>query len=462
MRPWTVGIVGGGPGGLFTAHSLMQLARRPIRISLFEGSTRLGGKLLTRRFEAIPARYEAGAAEFYDYSAVDEDPLKSIVTSLGLSTVPLSGSAVVMDGVVLGCVEDWETRLGVDATGSILEFDRRSKASESPGEYYDSGTLGWAEVHATDSAVDVSGDRFVTEIARVRHPVARRYLEVLLKSDLATEPTATSLRYGRQNYLMNDPAYMDLYAIAGGNEQLVTRLTDVIDVDRHIGRRVTAVGRSDAGRIAVTVLDAAGHADAIGFDVVVLALPMNHLRQLTWTSPRLEVAMRRHIAGHDHPGHYLRITAAFDRPFWRRTVRDSFFMLDRFGGCCLYDESAREPGLHQGVLGCLLGGDAARRMASLGDDEIVGAVLGSLPQSLGIGRLLEAHVHRWTDAVSGLPGGCRPLPLDQRHRPEPIEHDRLFLVGDYLFDSTLNGVLDSASYVAGWIAALLDMGPFHR
>jgi hypothetical protein len=27
------------------------------------------------------------------------------------------------------------------------------------------------------------------------------------------------------------------------------------------------------------------------------------------------------------------------------------------------------------------------------------------------------------------------------------------LVGDYLFDSTINGVLDSAQYVAGWIAA---------
>jgi hypothetical protein len=26
-------------------------------------------------------------------------------------------------------------------------------------------------------------------------------------------------------------------------------------------------------------------------------------------------------------------------------------------------------------------------------------------------------------------------------------------VGDYLYDSTLNGVLDSAEHVAGWLAA---------
>ena len=29
----------------------------------------------------------------------------------------------------------------------------------------------------------------------------------------------------------------------------------------------------------------------------------------------------------------------------------------------------------------------------------------------------------------------------------------MFVVGDYLFDSTLNGVLDSADYVADWLAA---------
>ncbi len=28
--------------------------------------------------------------------------------------------------------------------------------------------------------------------------------------------------------------------------------------------------------------------------------------------------------------------------------------------------------------------------------------------------------------------------------PEPVDHPGLLLIGDYLFDSTLNGVLDSA------------------
>jgi hypothetical protein len=66
--------------------------------------------------------------------------------------------------------------------------------------------------------------------------------------------------------------------------------------------------------------------------------------------------------------------------------------------------------------------------------------------------VLEARVHRWTGAVSALPGGWARLPADRRHRPSPA-HPNLFVVGDYLYDSTLNGVLDSAEYVAGWVAA---------
>ncbi len=45
MRTWSVGIVGGGPGGLMTAYALQKLADKPIQITLFEASHRLGGKI---------------------------------------------------------------------------------------------------------------------------------------------------------------------------------------------------------------------------------------------------------------------------------------------------------------------------------------------------------------------------------------------------------------------------------
>jgi hypothetical protein len=132
-------------------------------------------------------------------------------------------------------------------------------------------------------------------------------------------------------------------------------------------------------------------------------------------------------------------------------------MVDAFGGTCVYDESARSGGSH-GILGWLLAGDAALTMSNLDDATLIARVLESLPGPLQHGRQLfiEGRVHRWLGAVNGLPGG-RPLhEPDARHIPEPNDHPWLFVVGDYLFDSTLNGVLDSADTVAELIVDELE------
>ncbi|MGI9176613.1 MAG: FAD-dependent oxidoreductase, partial [Pirellulales bacterium] len=105
-----------------------------------------------------------------------------------------------------------------------------------------------------------------------------------------------------------------------------------------------------------------------------------------------------------------------------------------------------------------LGGAAAKQWATRVDDGIVAAALDSLPPWLGDARqhLLETRIHRWTAAVSALPGGWRPPGIDRRHQPSPTAFPHLFVTGDYLYDSTLNGVLDSAHHVAGWLAAELS------
>ena len=71
-------------------------------------------------------------------------------------------------------------------------------------------------------------------------------------------------------------------------------------------------------------------------------------------------------------------------------------------------------------------------------------------------QVCEARVHRWIGAVSGQPGGFATLSPDRRHQPDQAGHPQLLVVGDYLFDSTINGVLDSADYAAGWLAAMMS------
>ncbi len=433
-----------------TAYCLQKIAPVPYSVTLFEASSRLGGKILTTKFDSVQARYEVGAAELYDYSPVDDDPLKALVTELGLSICPMRGSSVIVNHHIISNSEDARDTLGPKARDALANFDRLAKDQINPVEFYHSN-----EPDASGPGLDSRG--FDSILNTIREPAARRFIENVIHSDLATEPEHTSAAYGLHNYLMNDPAYMELYSIEGGNERLTRELAARLHATILLEHGVMEVARVGNRKLAITSRHN-GQLRRDEFDFVVIALPNYYLPALVFGGNRLVEAIRRHHSHYDHPAHYLRITILFDRPFWRSSLSDSFWMLDRFGGCCLYDESSREPGCPHSVLGWLLGGDAAQKMSELPDEQLVAEALDSLPDFLAHGRqfLVEARVHRWIGAVSAMPGGVVQQPLDQRHQPEPIEHPNLFLVGDYLFDSTLNGVLDSAEYVAGWIGAQMS------
>ena len=131
--------------------------------------------------------------------------------------------------------------------------------------------------------------------------------------------------------------------------------------------------------------------------------------------------MASHIASYDRPGHYLRISLLFDSPFWRSRVTGSWFMLDAFGGCCVYDEGGRHNGGEYGVLGWLLAGADALAQCNADNDTLVRRALESLPDDLyeeARVRLIEGKVHRWAGAVSGLPGGFPVRAARRTHRPD--------------------------------------------
>lgn len=445
----TVGIIGGGPGGLLTAYFLQKLASEPLSVTLFEASQRLGGKILTQRFANAAATYEAGAAELYDYTPVGEDSLRELVTELGLPITPMRGASVIMDHRVLSNLDDVQRHLGRAARSALTAFDRHARDCISPQEFYHSDEP--TEIRPTPPAL-----RFDKFLEAITEPSTRRFVETLIHSDLATEPERTSVTYGLHNYLMNHPAYMQLYCIEGGNERIALELAARIHAAKRLEHTVKRIGKTPEGRLTVTSIHN-GRESRDEFDFVVVALPNPCLTTIAFDGERLSTEVARHHAHYDHPAHYLRVTALFDQPFWRGAFDDSYCMLDRFGGCCLYDESSRYPDARHGVLGWLIGGAEAEVMSRLTNEDLVAAALDSLPNFLAHGRrhFVEAHVHRWVGAVNAMPGGAVPLSLDRRHCPEPVEHPNLFLVGDYLFDSTLNGVLDSAEYVAKWIAANL-------
>lgn len=449
-----VAIIGGGPGGLMTAYQLQQRCSLPVDVTMYEASGRLGGKVQTAQFRSAPVAYEAGAAELYDYSEQGADPLRELVEELDLHVQLMRGASVILNGHVLNDLDDVARVCGPLTRRALQEFDARAKEWMAPEEYYDAG---WRELREDPLA----GQSFEDELQRVPDAAARCFLRTLVHSDLATEPHKTSAAYGLQNYLMNDDRYMRLYTIDGGIQQLVLRLADEVTARIRLHESVIAVETLAGGQLRVV----SRSADANGtiteraeeFDYVVAALPNHYLPTLAWKDEALSQAIRRHYVRYDFPAHYLRVSVLFREVFWREVLKDSYFMLDAFGGCCLYDESARNGCAGYGVLGWLLAGDAALMVGNLPDEELVQQVLGSLPASLqhGAELFLEGRVHRWMGSVNGLPGGVVAAGMDERHMPDAT-HRNVFVVGDYLFDSTLNGVLDSADYVAKVLAEQVE------
>lgn len=448
MQPRRIGIIGGGPGGLMTAYHLEKYANYPIETTIYEASHRIGGKVSTLQFKSAPVTYEAGAAELYDYSVTAADTLKEFVEELGLSIQPMGGSAVVMQNKWIGNLDDYRREYGQDAIDELLRFHRNAKDQITPFEFY-------AADHPEGLSATAACKPFTSFLDMHASENTRNFIQTLIHSDLATEPTLTNSTYGLQNYLMNDPAYMQLYCIDGGNEKLIHSLSQRIKADIRLNTAVDNVYRNSNGNIVVESLSQQQRL-LDEYDYVIVALPHNHLKSIEYSGTRLERAVSRHIDYYNHPAHYLRMTLLFQRPYWRQWLNESFCMLDQFEGCCLYDEGMRQPHTSYGILGWLLGGNAAVEASHHSDDTLIEMALDSLPAALSHGRSLfiEGAVHRWIGAVSALPGGRIPKPQAERHCPEPDDHPNLFFVGDYLFDSTLNGVLDSAEYVAGWIAGL--------
>lgn len=450
-HPPRIAVIGGGPGGLMTAYLLEKKCGHPLDLTLFEASARLGGKVITSEFESAPGvLYEAGAAEFYDYSQQGPDPLKELISELGLGTSPMAGGGAVLGNCLLANPGEIRAKVGPHAAESLARFDRLARNTISPMEYYESD---WREDHGDPFA----RKSFAQLLSEVPDAAARRYIECITHSDLACEPHQTSASYGLQNYLLDSPEYMRLYGINGGNEKLVCELARKITASILLEQRVLRVSRpTKTGGYLIQSKGRGGPRDD-RFDIVVAALPNDCIPSIDWEGPSLGAAMREHHQYYDYPAHYLRVTGLFDRPFWRDHIQGSFFMVDTFGGTCVYDESSRFDSGERGVLGWLVAGEAALRMGNLPDADLIKEVVDSLPAILRpeSARFLEGRVHRWANAVNGRPGGFPAREPDSRHVPDPEGSPEFFVVGDYLFDATLNGVLDSADTVAEWILSIL-------
>jgi monoamine oxidase len=442
-----VAIVGGGPGGLFAARYLEEKAGTTCEIRLFEAGDRLGGKIITKDFAGI-GRYEAGVAEIYDYSGLGPDPLRDLIEKeLHLRTMPIDGQACVLDGQLIDKIENLAEHFGPATYEAAAQFRCKCARLLRPREFYKS-VRDLDNVHPWAM---LSGEEILA--GEIKDDMARRYIRVMSHSDVAAPPHQTSGLTLLKNVLMDVDGYMGIYSVIGGNEQIVEGIAAELDAEIRLNTPIRAVLPLEDGRVRLSG-GCGGAIETFDADFVIFALPITALSIIDWRHPVLHKAMFNHIRHFDRPAHYLRVTLLFERAFWREHLDGHWWMLDSFDGCVVYDESSRQDLGKYGALGFLIAGNAALGMANFADERIEEMCLDALPLQFGGARslLLDRRIHRWMASVSAVPGGVPVRERLRNHRPTD-QFPRILIVGDYLFDSTLNGVLDSAETASDLVIA---------
>uniref|UniRef100_UPI0037D9B528 FAD-dependent oxidoreductase n=1 Tax=Tardiphaga sp. TaxID=1926292 RepID=UPI0037D9B528 len=330
-------------------------------------------------------------------------------------------------------------KYGAKTAAAIEAFRKKCAKMISPLEYYEGvgahdNENPWAWINAEELL-----DREVSD------PTAKRFFKAMARSDIATEAHNTNGLNALKNFVMDIEGYIGLYSIQNGNEQLISCLRSEVAADIALNHRVLKVGKTEEGRYRLDMMNGKGP-ETRDFDLVVMCLPHSWLATMRWGGEDLRSSMVKHVAYFDRPAHYLRVSLLFDTPFWGEQIPGAWFMSEAFGGCCVYNEGARHDVGKHGVLNWLIAGSDALAFANLSDDELIDAAIKSLPASFGNARahLVEGKIHRWLSSVNSIPGGMPVRDVMTNHRPEPKGHPGIVVVGDYLFDSTLNGLLDSS------------------
>jgi protoporphyrinogen oxidase len=439
-----IAIIGGGPGGLFTAHQLCRLSPGAHQLTIFEASPRLGGKILSQRFSTDSVLFEGGVAELY-HTLQGPDALWDLVQELGLPTVEMHGPTVVIDDQFIYGDEDIKQYLGDKALREISKFYKRCTGQRSPQQFCTFNTPKLNR-HPLNN---ISFDDYIADI---KDEKAKRYVRIFSHSDMATEPHLTTALYGVDNVLVDEPNYCQLYSIVGGIERLPQTLAQTLRADVRLRCPVLAVEQQhDAEgtpRYLVTFQpgEQRRSAETQEFDAVVVALPVNWLPLIEWRGARLHAALMRHHRAYHNLAHYLRITLLFREKFWHPQIPHSYFVLDNLGGCSVYDEGSRHESGPSGALSLLLAGANALTLGNFSDADLVEQALSALPWPVAQMRplLIDSRVHRWIGTVNSLPAGRPIRGMRRRHLLSKSGFEGLVMVGDYLFDSTLNGVLASS------------------
>ena len=344
-------IVGAGLAGLRAAHWLWKV--KGIASTVYEGSTRLGGRCWTLRDHFPGYVVEHGGALIN----TDHNAVRNLARSLGLALDTVNG----------GSYGGWVDKYWIDGAdypydaanadwGQVwLAVKNALKAAPYP-QTYDSWTP------AGRALDDLTVDQWLA--ANVPGGLSSRFAKLMQSNAVAEyglDPGRQSalnyiylLGWNGQNSLSPINGADEKYTVRGGNDQLVTRMVAELPAGTvRPGHRLTAVRALADGRVRLSFATGGATVEATAHRVV-LAVPFTTLRDVDLTQAGLAPVTRQAI-DELGLGANAKLHLGMRRRPWVEQGYGGAVYTNVSGFQCGWDDTADQP-LPGGVLNLFPGG----------------------------------------------------------------------------------------------------------
>jgi monoamine oxidase len=291
-RAQSVVVLGAGIAGLATARTL---ADRGLRVTVLEGSDRIGGRCWTRDGIDFGAHWIHGT---------EGNPLTNMARKLSLPITFVGGDSsysggweplilVGEDGRHLSPEEKLQTILLADSVRDKLDSLRRHRLATNAGD-----------ISLRTALNEVLSDDCITDEER---RALEWHIALIARDDCGADDPSLSLLWwdeGYEVYGYGDSVFAD------GFGALTTALGKGLDI-----RMQQVVRRVEYGPSRVCVTTNTGSFEA---DAAIVTLPLGVLKAGSVEfSPRLPVA-KEHAIARLGMGHLAKVVLKYDKPFWRR------------------------------------------------------------------------------------------------------------------------------------------------
>lgn len=305
-RPTKVAVIGAGIAGLHCAYRLQQAG---LDVTVYEASTRAGGRMFTARGMFPDNQVAELGGELIDSN---HRFMHALVEELGLTlddrTADTPSSYVADTWFVLGAVVSEATIVAqfTDVASAMLADMEAADSDDASYEMLDNTPLSqWLD----------------ERVPSATHPELHAVLTAAYRGEFGLECDEQSAL--NLIYLIGsdepDPFRIfgesdERYHVHGGNDLITTGLAEALAGRVKTGRTLTAA-QDDGDGYAITLRDANGDEELVGCDRLVFALPFSVLREVDLSALALSDEKRTIIDELGY-GTNTKVMGAFDRRVW--------------------------------------------------------------------------------------------------------------------------------------------------